>query len=311
MGKWQRNSLSMAGRVIVVNHIIGGMMNFYLGVWSLSKAAIARVNRLLGDFIWGKSGGKGIRVGWSWCALPRDLGGLGVPNISAKGKALAAKWTLKALDSLEPWAEWYKAHIQKAEFKDFKGWAGVAIENKVLGDWEIDMKGTNWIKRMWVAWVSVRPSLDLKGSWNEGGMFFKKGCLWLDPRESSQRSWIHEERLLVRKIRRKGLWEWGQLLGENGMRVKEWAELKKEFSLGRVMKPLVEERIEKFKRACGTGIREDGNWWRRVRWKDGAPSLSPRTKFLYRELVEGERCQQKIARGWNFEGQSSGLEEGL
>ena len=68
------------------------------------------------------------------------------------------------------------------------------------------------------------------------------------------------------------------------------------------MKPLVEEIIEKLKRACGMGIREDGNWWRRVRWKDGAPSLSPSTKFLYRELVEGERCQQKIARGWNFEG---------
>ena len=65
LGKWVRNSLSLAGRVIVVNHIIGGMMNFYLGVWSLSKAAIARVNRLLGDFIWGKEEGKGIRVGWS------------------------------------------------------------------------------------------------------------------------------------------------------------------------------------------------------------------------------------------------------
>ena len=142
LGKWVRNSLSLAGRVIVVNHIIGGMMNFYLGVWSLSKAAIARVNRLLGDFIWGKKGGKGIRVGWTWCALPKEFGGLGIPNICAKGKALAAKWTIKALDSREPWAEYYKACIQKSEFNDFKGWAGVALENKVLGDWELDLRGS-------------------------------------------------------------------------------------------------------------------------------------------------------------------------
>ena len=121
LGKWTGRFLSMAGRVIVVNHIIGGMMNFYLGTWSLSKAAMIRVNRLLGDFVWGKEGGKGIRVGWQWCALPKGCGGLGVPNIIAKGKALAAKWVLKAIDSSEPWAELLKAHIRKAEFKASKG----------------------------------------------------------------------------------------------------------------------------------------------------------------------------------------------
>ena len=40
LGKWKGQFLSMAGRVVVVNHIIGGMMNFYLGIWTLSKAAI-------------------------------------------------------------------------------------------------------------------------------------------------------------------------------------------------------------------------------------------------------------------------------
>ena len=89
----------------------------------------------------------------------------------------------------------------------------------------------------------------------------------------------------------------------NGTRVKEWSELRKEFHLGRAMKPLVVERVERVKRAGGIGISEEGNWWRKVRWKDGAPSLAPRVKFLYRESVEGERCQQKINRGWNFERQ--------
>ena len=156
---------------------------------------------------------------------------------------------------------------------------------------------------MWAAWRSVRPSLDVKGYWEEGEMIFKKGSLWVVPREIAQRSWIQEERGLVRKIRRKGLVEWGQLLGEDGLRVKKWAELKREFSLDRAARPIVEERIEKIKRFGGLGVGEEGNWWKKIRWKDGAPGLFPRTKFLYRELVDGESCQQKIARGWNWGGQ--------
>ena len=50
---------------------------------------------------------------------------------------------------------------------------------------------------------------------------------------------------------------------------------------------MVEGRIEKMRTNGNMGIREDDNWWRRVRWKDGSPILFPRTKFLYIGIVEG------------------------
>lgn len=302
VGKWQNKSLSMPGRVIVVNHIIGGMMNFYLGIWSLSKAAIARVNRLLGDFIWGKEGGKGVRVGWSWCALPKALGGLGVPNIIAKGQALAAKWVPKALDSSEPWAEFFKAHIRGAEFKVSKGWSGVPIEDKVFGDGELEVRGDSWVKRLWFAWVSAKSCLDFKGLGSVGGLMVKEGCLWLDFLTMDEASCTGEERKLAKKIQSKGLLKWGQLLVDDGAHFKTWEGLKREFLLDRRMRSLVEGRLDRVRNRGVEGRGGDGNWWKRVRWKDGSPVLLPKTKFIYNGLVEGEKCLEKIARGWNFAG---------
>ena len=226
LGQWTGIFLSMAGQVIVVNHIIGGLMNFYLGTWSLSKVAIVRVNRLLRDFVWGKEGGKGIRVGWKWCALPKGCGGLGVPNIIAKAKALAAKWVLKAIDSPEPWAELLKAHIQRPEFKDTKDWVGVSLEDKVFGVGELEVRGTSWVKRMWYAWVSARPLLDFRGLGLVGGSIVSKGCLWLEFLGTDEGGSVAKEMRLIRKIRRKGLWKWDQLWEEEGDNLKDWMVLK-------------------------------------------------------------------------------------
>ena len=68
------------------------------------------------------------------------------------------------------------------------------------------------------------------------------------------------------------------------------------------MQPLVEGRLERVRTNGDEGSKRDDNWWRRIRWKDGAPILSPRTKFLYHGLVEGAECQEKIERGWRFRG---------
>jgi hypothetical protein len=302
VGKWQNRSLAMAGRVIVINHIIGGMMNFYLGVWALSKAAIGRINSILGDFVWGKEGGRGIRVGWSWCALPRECGGLGIPNISAKGKALAAKWTFKALESGEPWAEWYKKYLYEAGFKDFKGCVGIDLASKIFGNWEMIVKGPLWIKRLWDAWVSIRPSLDLKAYWDKGGTIHWEGCLWAFPSINPNHSWDNEEKRVIRRMGKKGLIKWGQLLGGEDDSIKRWEDLKEEFRLDRIMKTWVEERLEKLSGLGQNGMRIDHTWWRKVRWKDGSPGVSPKTKFLYSELVKREQGLQKIDRRWNFVG---------
>jgi len=102
----------------------------------LSKAAIARINKLMRRFIWNKESGKGIEVGWKWCILPKEKGGLGIPNILAKGTTSTTKWTIKALSLGEPWAIWYRSYIESAEFKYFKGWAKGSLEEKLLTDWE-------------------------------------------------------------------------------------------------------------------------------------------------------------------------------
>jgi len=98
----------------VVNHILGGLINFYLGVCTISKAAVGRINWLLQRFIWNKESDKDTYVGWQWCTFPRELDGLGLLNILAKGKVLASKWTIRALGSREFWAACYRGYIGAA-----------------------------------------------------------------------------------------------------------------------------------------------------------------------------------------------------
>ena len=163
------------------------------------------------------------------------------------------------------------------------------------------MRGTSWIKRMWYAWVSARPLLDFRGLGGMNGSIVNKGCLWLEYLGKDEGGLAVEEKRLIKKIRRKGLWKWDQIWEEEGNKIKEWGTLKREFNLSRRMRPLVEGRLERV-RTNGVDRRGgDENWWRRVRWKDGTPILFPKTKFLYHGLVEGVKCQEKIERGWNFE----------
>lgn len=77
-------------------------MNFFLNIWSISKTAVQRLNRLLRRFLWNKEKDIVVEVGWRWCLQLRENGGLGVPNIVAKGQALGAKWTFRTIASKDP-----------------------------------------------------------------------------------------------------------------------------------------------------------------------------------------------------------------
>lgn len=54
--------------------------------------------------------------------LEKKDGGLGVPNLELRGKAMATtKWTPRALVSKELWVVYFKGNIAEAEFKEWKG----------------------------------------------------------------------------------------------------------------------------------------------------------------------------------------------
>lgn len=42
--KWGIRGISLLGRLVVFKHIICGMLNFYLELWSMSKEELRRVN---------------------------------------------------------------------------------------------------------------------------------------------------------------------------------------------------------------------------------------------------------------------------
>jgi hypothetical protein len=78
--------------------------------------------------------------------------------------------------------------------------------------------------------------------------------------------------------------------------------LLEEFALSRRMRPLVEDQMDRLRANGGRRWLGDANWWRRVRWKDGSPLLSPITKSLYLSLVVDGQLQEKLDKGWLREG---------
>jgi len=78
---WRTNIILAPGRLVIINHIIGGMLNFFLNIWFISKSVVQGVNMMLRRFLLNKDRNKVIEIGWKWCIQGKENKGLGVVNI--------------------------------------------------------------------------------------------------------------------------------------------------------------------------------------------------------------------------------------
>ena len=90
---WSKSRLSLAGRVVVVNHVLLATMWYTLSCWMFSKSCITQVQRMIRCFLWSGRGEGSARakVAWSVITLPTSQGGLGIVDPIEQSKALLAK----------------------------------------------------------------------------------------------------------------------------------------------------------------------------------------------------------------------------
>ena len=103
---WASVKLSLAGRVVVVNHILLATMWHLVACWVLDKTCIKNIKAMVRGFLWsGRDHERAsAKVAWSCLIKAKNQGGLGLVDPTHQSKALLGKLLVRSLQpGLELW----------------------------------------------------------------------------------------------------------------------------------------------------------------------------------------------------------------
>ena len=104
---WKAKWISMAGRLTLVNVVLSALPAYQLIAIFHPKWLIRQIDKLRRAFLWSAessvSGGKCL-VNWRTCCLPKQLGGLGIPDLQLQNIAFRVRWLWQQeTDPSKPW----------------------------------------------------------------------------------------------------------------------------------------------------------------------------------------------------------------
>jgi hypothetical protein len=92
---WKANLLTKAGRSVMVQSVLAGMLIYIAMAVDLPSATMKDIDKIRKGFLW--CGQKNVMdgycvVAWGRVCRSRELGGLGIFNITELGWALKMRW---------------------------------------------------------------------------------------------------------------------------------------------------------------------------------------------------------------------------
>ncbi|XP_059637106.1 uncharacterized protein LOC132279184 [Cornus florida] len=104
---WSSRSLSYAGRLQLIKAVLVSTQVYWSNIFILPKAVINELNKIFRAFLWSRPEMKtsGAKVTWSKVCLPKEQGGLGIPNLELSNKVgiLRYIWDLHSNDTERIW----------------------------------------------------------------------------------------------------------------------------------------------------------------------------------------------------------------
>lgn len=104
---WKARWISSTGRMVLVRFVLSAMPIFMLLAVHQPKWVIKQIDKLRRAFLWSGSdavcGGKCL-VRWTQVCSPISVGGLGIHDLQAQGRALKVRWLWQSItDPDKPW----------------------------------------------------------------------------------------------------------------------------------------------------------------------------------------------------------------
>lgn len=114
LGRWEGNTVSMAGRITLIKSVLAALPLYNLSFLKLPRTIEKQLISLFSQFLWG--GKEGVRmvawVGWDKLCNPVEEGGLGVRDLGLFNVALRAKWVWRFLcDKNSLWSRVLKSRF--------------------------------------------------------------------------------------------------------------------------------------------------------------------------------------------------------
>ncbi|GJV38765.1 hypothetical protein Tco_1417205 [Tanacetum coccineum] len=140
---WKNKSLSMAGRLQLIQAVLGSLHIFWASVFIIPNQVLLNIEQLMRQFLWchGSSTKGKSTVAWETVCLPKREGGLGIRRLHCFNSALMSSHIWKLLTLKESlWVKW--VHEYKIKDRNF---------------WDIPLRGNmSW---GWRKILSLRPSI--------------------------------------------------------------------------------------------------------------------------------------------------------
>ena len=99
--RWKRRHLTLAGRIMILNHYIIPSVIYFLRCWRPPDVDIKSFTRLCRNYLWGGDpwNRSMAKMKWDICTIPKGAWGLGIRDINHTADRMAAKWVIRALDN--------------------------------------------------------------------------------------------------------------------------------------------------------------------------------------------------------------------
>ncbi|KAJ7549741.1 hypothetical protein O6H91_07G066200 [Diphasiastrum complanatum] len=98
--RWKNLQANMAGRALVLKHLIMPKIVYFLSCWYPSNSDLGRLGALCRNFLWSSNfERKGyVGVAWSTCTFPKEFGGLGLSDIKLVASRNIARWLVRKVE---------------------------------------------------------------------------------------------------------------------------------------------------------------------------------------------------------------------
>lgn len=104
---WQSKLLSRGGRLTLTQTVLSAIPTYHMICFILPKWVISRIDKARRAFLWGKSTTRNRPISlcnWNLVCIPKEFGGLGLPDLRLRNLALILRWWWKCYE--EPNSLW-------------------------------------------------------------------------------------------------------------------------------------------------------------------------------------------------------------